>query len=101
MARRARPARLTPAMRRLVLASSNTGKLGELRPLLADTGLELVAHAGFEEPVVDRAHLAGQLPARDGALAAGEGGHAADHPGSVSGGRGGTPTPAGRGRMVI
>ena len=32
-------------MRRLLLASSNTGKLAELRPLLADTGLELVAQS--------------------------------------------------------
>ena len=35
---------MTPT-RRLVLASSNAGKLAELRPLLADTGLELVAQS--------------------------------------------------------
>ena len=33
------------ATRRLVLASSNTGKLAELRPLLAGTGLDLVAQS--------------------------------------------------------
>ena len=42
-------------MRRLVLASSNTGKLGELRPLLADTGLELVAQSelGVRDAIED------------------------------------------------
>ena len=42
-------------MRRLLLASSNTGKLAELRPLLADTGLELVAQSelGVQDAVED------------------------------------------------
>jgi XTP/dITP diphosphohydrolase len=42
-------------MRRLVLASSNTGKLAELRPLLADTGLELVAQSelGVQDAIED------------------------------------------------
>ena len=42
-------------MRRLVLASSNTGKLGELRPLLAGTGLELVAQSelGVRDAIED------------------------------------------------
>ena len=42
-------------MRRLVLASSNTGKLAELRPLLAGTGLELVAQSelGVHDAVED------------------------------------------------
>ena len=42
-------------MHRLVLASSNTGKLAELRPLLADTGLELVAQSelGVQDAIED------------------------------------------------
>ena len=42
-------------MRRLVLASSNAGKLAELRPLLADTGLELVAQSelGVQDAIED------------------------------------------------
>lgn len=42
-------------MRRLVLASSNTGKLAELRPLLAGTGLDLVAQSelGVHDAVED------------------------------------------------
>jgi XTP/dITP diphosphohydrolase len=42
-------------MRRLVLASSNKGKLAELRPLLADTGLELVAQSelGVQDAIED------------------------------------------------
>lgn len=42
-------------MQRLVLASSNTGKLAELRPLLADTGLELVAQSelGVRDAIED------------------------------------------------
>ncbi len=35
----------TPAARRVVLASGNAGKLAELRALLADTGLEVVAQS--------------------------------------------------------
>jgi XTP/dITP diphosphohydrolase len=42
-------------MRRLVLASSNPGKLAELRPLLAGTGLELVAQSdlGVRDAIED------------------------------------------------
>ena len=45
---------MTPS-RRLVLASSNAGKLAELRPLLADTGLELVAQSelGVHDAIED------------------------------------------------
>lgn len=34
-------------MRRIVLASSNSGKLAEIREVLADTGIELVAQSEF------------------------------------------------------
>jgi XTP/dITP diphosphohydrolase len=42
-------------MSRLVLASSNQGKLAELRPLLADTGMELVAQSelGVQDAIED------------------------------------------------
>jgi XTP/dITP diphosphohydrolase len=42
-------------MRRLVLASSNRGKLAELRPLLANTGLDLVAQSelGVQDAIED------------------------------------------------
>ena len=45
---------MTPT-RRLVLASSNAGKLAELRPLLAGTGLELVAQSdlGVQDAIED------------------------------------------------
>ena len=42
-------------MRRLVLATSNRGKLAELRPLLGDAGFELVTQGelGVEDAVED------------------------------------------------
>ena len=45
---------MTPT-RRLVLASSNAGKLAELRPLLAGTGLELLAQSdlGVQDAIED------------------------------------------------
>ena len=51
------PSRVDPALRRLVLASGNEGKLREFRRLLAPLGIDVVAQGELGIPEADEPHV--------------------------------------------